>query len=400
MAFLYGYSQESDTTKKSSKFKTWYNAQLGDGLSIDKKPDKKWYENFAVKGYVQFRYNRLVQTNSDLKCEQCDKDWGGTGGFGFRRVRMSFAGEIGQRVYFSIQPDFVSGSQVVVQLKDVFFDIGIGKHNEIRFRIGQSKIPFGMENMQSSQIRLSFDRTDGLNSAGNERDLGVFFYWAPKKMREHFANALKTGLKGYGDFGLIAFGVYYGQGAAKPELNKPPHVVLRATYPFFAGSQVIEPSIQAYSGKYVVDGSQAKAVKNRTYIDQRIAASFMLYPKPFGIMAEYNFGRGPEFNPHSDSIEVQKLHGGYILFNYLIPIKKHLMYPYCRLQYYNGGKKFEQDARSYTVKELETGIEYQPFKQFEITLAYIYSQRRFEDHILPNNFQKGHLLRIQLQASF
>jgi hypothetical protein len=36
---------------------------------------------------------------------------------------------------------------------------------EYRVRIGQSKVPYGFENLQSSQNRLSLDRNDALNSA-------------------------------------------------------------------------------------------------------------------------------------------------------------------------------------------------------------------------------------------
>jgi hypothetical protein len=43
---------------------------------------------------------------------------------------------------------------------------------EYRVRIGQSKVPYGFENLQSSQNRLTLDRNDALNSAVvNERDL-------------------------------------------------------------------------------------------------------------------------------------------------------------------------------------------------------------------------------------
>ncbi len=33
---------------------------------------KKWYDNFSIRGYTQVRYNRLLETNEDLGCEQCD----------------------------------------------------------------------------------------------------------------------------------------------------------------------------------------------------------------------------------------------------------------------------------------------------------------------------------------
>jgi len=308
-------------------------AQKAEPILNEKK--KSWYETFQIRGYVQARYNRLLETNAQLKNEQGDKSWGQDGGFFLRRVRIIFYGQIHKNVYFYIQPDFASSASTTSlhfgQLRDCYMDIGIDKDNEFRFRIGQSKIPFGFENMQSSQNRLALDRNDALNSAvSNERDLGVFFYWAPKETRELFSKLVSEGYKGSGDYGVFALGAYNGQTANKPELNNRPHVVTRLTYPIKIGNQIIEPSLQAYTGKYVVAKDQlttgTKYVKDLNYIDQRVAATFIMYPKPFGIQAEYNIGKGPEFNPKTDSIESQKLQGGYVTLNYKTNYKKHLLY--------------------------------------------------------------------------
>ena len=155
--------------------------------------DLKWYDTFQIRGYMQARYNRLLETNPDLGCEQCDRSWGGESGFFFRRIRIIFFGQIHKNVYFYIQPDFASSASSTglnfTQIRDAYFDIGFDPKNEFRVRIGQSKVPFGFENMQSSQNRLPLDRNDGLNSAvSNERDMGAFFYWAPEKIRKLFAN--------------------------------------------------------------------------------------------------------------------------------------------------------------------------------------------------------------------
>ena len=153
---------------------------------------KKWFEKISIRGYAQIRYNRLLETNEDLGCEQCDKSWGKGGGIFMRRIRIIFYGQVSKNVYFYIQPDFASSATSdklnFAQLRDAYFDIGVDKDNEFRFRIGQSKVPFGFENMQSSQNRIPLDRNDALNSAlANERDLGVFFYWAPKEKRKMMA---------------------------------------------------------------------------------------------------------------------------------------------------------------------------------------------------------------------
>ncbi|WP_100614000.1 porin [Confluentibacter citreus] len=370
--------------------------------------DKEWYQEINLRGYAQLRYNGLIQTNPDLTCEQCDKSWGGDSDFFFRRIRLVFYGQIHPRVYFYIQPDFASASgsnQHFGQIRDAYVDVGLDSKNEFRFRVGQSKVPFGFENMQSSQNRLTLDRNDGLNSAvRNERDLGIFFYWAPKKIRERFSMLVKDGYKGSGDYGVLGLGVYNGQTANLEELNNKKHIVARLAYPFEIGTQIFEAGIQAYTGDYTIDSKQiSEGVQHRednTYIDQRFAVSAILYPKPFGIQAEYNFGKGPEFNKVSNSIEVQNLHGGYLTLNAMLPINKQLIYPFAKVQYYNGGKKHELDARSYEVKELELGVEWQPYKSIELVAMYTFSDRRYEDFINPDNHQVGSLLRLQFQVNF
>lgn len=371
---------------------------------------KKWYETFSIRGYVQIRYNRLFETNEKLKCEQCDRNWGEGGGFGIRRGRIILSGNLTKNVFFYIQPDFgsVTGTtQNIFQLRDAYIDLGLDKKNEFRLRFGQSKVPFGFENMQSSQNRLPLDRADALNSAvANERDLGVFFYWAPESTRTFFADAIRNNIKGSGDYGVFALGVYNGQTANRAEQNKKVHVVSRLSYPIKIGKQIIEPGIQAYTGEYVLPtdlrSANVKAVKSFEFRDERAAASFVLYPKPFGILAEYNIGRGPQYNPLKDSIEVQSLRGGYATFSMKIDGKKPDMvfYPFTRIQAYEGGKKHELDARSYNVKELELGLEWQLNKNFELTTMYTFSERRFEDSRLKNNLQKGRLLRLQVQLNF
>jgi hypothetical protein len=324
-------------------------------------------------------------------------------------MRIILFGQLSKRVYLYVQPDFASSTSTNAlnygQLRDAYFDLGLDDNNEFRFRIGQSKIPYGFENMQSSQNRLALDRNDALNSAAaNERDLGVFFYWAPKKKRELFSSLVRDGLKGSGDYGIFAIGAYNGQIANRPEANNELHYVARITMPFEYKNQIIEAGVQAYTGKYTISADQlskgVSAVSNLTYLDQRAAATFVLYPKPFGIFAEYNIGKGPQFNKNTGAIETRNLSGGYALFNYMIKVNNQLFYPFVRYQVYEGGKKHERDARSYNVKEIETGIEWQPYKTFELVVMYTTSDRRFEDYTLQNNRQRGSLLRIQAQVNF
>ncbi|QED36886.1 porin [Antarcticibacterium arcticum] len=373
---------------------------------VPPKTNLKWFETISVGGYVQARYNRLLETNPQLTCEQCDGSWGDGNGFSLRRVRLKFSGNLGDYVSFYIQPDFASsGGQHLGQLRDAYFDVSLDKNGEYRFRFGQSKVPYGFENMQSSQNRIPLDRNDALNSSiRNERELGVFFYWTPTLIQERFSMLNKLGLKGSGDYGVFGFGVFNGQTGNSPELNNKLHVVGRLSYPFLLGSQIIEPGIQAYTGQYQMptgNVSNGTMVNNDlNYLDQRVAASFILYPQPFGIQAEYNIGKGPEFNKETNSIEVTPLHGGYATLTYKTHIGNQVLFPFTRYHYYNGGKKFERDARSYEVKELEIGVEWQPVKAFELVAMYTISSRRYEDFIIRDNLQEGSLLRLQAQVNF
>jgi hypothetical protein len=389
---------QNDSTKKDIEFQV-----------VKKDKTTNWYENISIRGYSQIRYNRILETNSNLTCEQCDRSWGKEGGVFIRRMRIILFGQINKQVYFYVQPDLASSPSSdrlhFAQIRDAYVDASIDRNNEFRFRIGQSKIPFGFENLQSSQNRLPIDRADALNSAlPNERDMGAVFYWAPSEKRKLFAELVSSGLKGSGDYGVFAFGAYNGQTANSPELNNELHYVTRFSYPFKLKNQILEMGIQAYSGNFVITKSNlssgVKSKSNLNYKDQRMAATFVLYPKPFGILAEYNIGEGPRYNKNKDSVELSNLYGGFITMSYFIKKGKHNIIPYTRFQYYNGGKKTERDARSYEVNETEIGIEWQPSKQLELQAAYTISSRRYEDFVLKNNLQIGNLLRLQVQYNF
>lgn len=367
-----------------------------------------WYSKISIRGYGQIRYNRLLETNPLLQCEQCDRSWGEAGGVFIRRARVILYGQVHPRVYIYLQPDF--GSTVgtagnVGQLRDWYADIGLDSKNEFRVRIGQSKVPYSFENMQSSQNRLPLDRADATNSANaNERDLGAFLFWAPKRIRDRHKSLVNDGLKGSGDYGVLAFGVFNGQTANKAEANNGQHVVGRVSYPFMVGRQVVEPGVAAYSGRYVVTADQRSAgVRGRadwSYQDERVVTSLSIAPQPFGLLAEYNVGRGPEFNPVTDSIETQRLRGGFVTATYRVRRGAQQFLPFVRYQAYDGGKKHERDARRYEVNDLEVGLEWQPNAAFELVGEMYWGDRRFEDFQRQDNVQRGRLFRVQAQFNY
>ncbi len=354
-----------------------------------------WYEKINIRGYTQFRYNQLGVTNERLVNAQGDRSIGKNGGILIRRARVVIYGDVHEQVYVYLQPDFatvVSDQYHVPTLRDWYADISLDKKKEFRFRVGQSKVPYGFENMQSSQNRAPLDRSDALNSAvKDERDLGVFFYWAPEAIRKRFKRLVDDGLKGSGDYGVVALGAYNGQTANQKERNDTPHVVGRVTWPFQIGKQIVEIGAGGYAGKFVVKTSDDVTAPEEVR-DIRAHASFVLYPQPIGLQAEYNIGRGPELV--GDRVVERPLHGGYVM----AMAKLGDFLPYVRGVLYEGGRKFETNAPHYSTRELEMGVEWRPIPAVEATAAYVIAERTHPEPPYPQ--ESGRLLRLQVQVNY
>ncbi len=362
----------------------------------------KWYERLQLKGYAQFRYNRLMETNRNLTNPSNDKSIGNNKGFFLRRARLTLFGEVSDRVYIYIQPDFAqdagtTAGQNYFQIRDAYFDYALSDNKEWRLRTGISKVPFTFDNLQSSSNRAPLDRSDAMNTgAPNERDTGVFLMYAPTDIRKHFKDLTSNNLKGTGDYGMIALGAYNGQTLNKSEENNDLHRAVRFTYPVkLASGQYIEASLQAYEGQYAISGTN--------YYDQRSAASLIVYPQPFGFQMEYTSGQGPEYDIDSDSIKTEKLEGGYVMVNYQTNWRNQRFFPYVRYQEYDGGRKLDNGNHMIT-QDWEFGSEWQPNAALEITVAYVVSDRVVESDkagaggtTLDEN---GQLLRFQAQFNY
>ncbi len=370
--------------------------------AVDDTLSSKWYERIALRGYAHFRYNRSFETNKELKCAACDKSLGNKQGFFFRRARLVFYGDVSEKVYAYIQADYstdaTNGSSTqnnYLQLRDAYFDYHLDGKKEFRIRSGSSKVPYGFENLQSSQNRPTIDRSDAINSAlPGERDIGVFFLYAPAEVRKLYSKLSNWRLKGSGDYGVFAIGVHNGQSMNRPEKNNDLHRFARLTYPFqVTNTQILEASVQGYEGKF--NGSDDKD----TY-EERTAASLVLYPQPFGFQIEYNEGLGPEYDRFSNSITKQRLKGGYVMMNYSMDVGNDRYFPYVRYQKYEGGKKIETNATATRMHEWEIGTEWQPNNAFELTAAYMISDRATQSSQTNKAHEKGNALRLQAQFNY
>ncbi len=354
-----------------------------------------WFERLSIRGYLQFRSTSLLEKDSHDGAAKrliapADRTVKESESFGIRRGRVVLSGDATNHLYVYAQAEFhgsvgPSGGDSGLQMRDYYADISIDDKKEFRFRVGQSKVPFGFVNLQSSQNRAPLERPDALNSAcEGERDLGVYAMWAPEEKRKLLKSLVANGLKGTGDYGVITAGAYSGQGLNRSDVNGDFHYIARASCPFeLANGQIFEAGIQGYTGKFAPPASVAYRNNNAAVAapvrdaaglnDRRAAATFVWFPQPFGFEAEYMVGEGPELNMNNNTIEVQSLHGGYALVNYRIQADGMEILPFIRYSYYRGGRKFAANAPGEKVSELDIGIEFSPWKEVELTAMYTHS---------------------------
>lgn len=398
---------------------------------------ERWYEKISIRGYTQFRYSHAI--DNDLLRTPGDRSIAGNNEFFIRRARLVISGQPHERLFFYFQPSFeglIGGVEQAGVVRDLYTDLFLTQNKEWRIRAGLSKIPFGFENMQSSQNRLALDRNDALNSAApSERDLGLFLYYTPTTVRERLKRLTDSGLKGSGDYGMLGVGVYNGQGINVRDQNKNKHVVFHAMYPYeFPNGQIVQVGMDAYTGEYRVSATSVLPTttgaisplvpilqNGGNYVDERLAWHFVIFPQPFGLQGEYTIGRGPELSQDRTEVTTGKIRGGYIqlFYNYQCESFCQNIIPYVRYQEYFGGRKSEANAPRNSVREYEFGLEYRFNQALELTVAYAWSQRTSSDSstgpaaclnpvgpspvactTTPYQLHSGNLLRFQLQWNF
>jgi hypothetical protein len=387
-------------------------------------PKKNWFDRLSIRGYSQFRINEVLwdDPNGAPPDHVGDSSVGEDQSFLIRRARIILSGDVSDHMYVYIQPDFANtppGSPDATffgQLRDCYADLYFDEEKIHRLRVGQSKLPYGWENMQSSSNRIPLDRNDGLNSGTrNERDLGVFYYYTPDFAQDLFKFVLDEGLKGSGNYGLFGLGVYNGQGGAIQEENDNLHMVARLAVPFqFDDGQVMELGIQGYTGKYVVLTSPispngvgpavAPATRDGGYLDQRVAGTLVYYPQPLGFQTEWNVGRGPALNNSQTAVVDKPLYGGYAMMMYRAETKHcGVLFPFFRYHFYKGGYKTQRNAPDSFVDEWEFGLEWQFNPQMELTTQFAFTDRtntEVQSNAVSYDQFVGTLFRVQFQMNY
>ncbi len=366
--------------------------------------EKKWYDRIKIGGYTQFRQGAGLSGDFAGLASPGDKAIEKDTNFFIRRARLVFQGEVSDHLKLYMQTEFAGGT---VGVRDMYGDIYFDKKKEFRIRPGLSKIPNSFELLQSSRNRLALERADALSSGvRNERDTGIFFYWTPQHIQKRFS-FLSKGLKGSGDYGVIGFGAYTGQGINQRDKNDNLHVAARVTYPFqFSNGQIFETGVYGYTGKFVPrvgtnEGAgilSAPTFNKKGYRDERIGLHAILYPQPFGFQTEWNWGRSPQLNADMTQIESASINGGYIQAMYKIDNSWGTWIPYVKWQKYNGAEKDTTNTPYSRVRETEVGLEWQVNDQIELVAAYSNMDRTNVKTL--KHVKNANIMRFQLQWKY
>jgi hypothetical protein len=372
----------------------------------------KWYERIGLRGYTQMRYSDVLNQQGPALEVPADRSVNANESFLIRRGRFVFSGDPTSHLSLYAQADFngsTGAADYSLQMRDLYGDIWLTKDKNYRVRVGQSKVPFGWVNMQSSQNRAPFERPDALNSAvEGERDLGAALMWNNSAARQRFRDLTNLGLKGSGDYGVFALGLYSGQGLNRPDQNGNPHVVARASYPFkLASGQFVELGVQGYHGRFVsptqavtVNGASVTPTERADgVLDERVGVTAVVYPQPFGVEAEWTWGRGPQLSADSRLIDAASLHGGYVQLNYRKVNAFGTWFPFTRWQYYQGGRKFARNAPGERINEVDFGLEFAHWAELEVTGMFTHTFQRTRTGTFPYTATRD-ANRIGIQAQW
>lgn len=389
-------------------------------LSPPPRRSKPWYEKLMLRGYSQLRVNEIISGDATAPAGVSrlrsigDANLTSPNNFSFRRIRLILQGDISDNVSLYLQPDFATAisnqaanerREGFGQLRDAYVDWFPTADRSVRLRFGQSKVPFGWENLQSSSARLALDRTDGINTAvPTERDLGVVAYYTPAQVQQIWSRLAADGQKLFGNYGAFGLGLYNGQGTNRSETNNGLMFVAMATWPFALDGLGLDGQVLEVGGAIMRNRVQPElrsgGVSPTAIADNRVGVHAMLYPQPIGFQAEWNWGTGPEWDPVSRSIQAKPLTGGYVQAMARVeqsPLGPFM--PFARWQHYRGGFKAGLNAPRLETDELEVGIEFQPTPPLELTLSWGHARRREADERRSGRAE-GELLRAQLQWNY
>jgi hypothetical protein len=142
-----------------------------------------------------------------------------------------------------------------------------------------------------------------------------------------------------------------------------------------------------------------------------------MYPKPFGVQAEWRWGHTPMLNEQSVAdgdpfVANGSANGGYIQAMYKIDHFYGTWYPYFKYEQYDGGSKFDANSPHMKVSHYEFGFEYDPLPEIVLRATYdilaatnvgqtgIGGAFTGLSNNLPYGYYNGNIVRLGLQWNY
>lgn len=380
----------------------------------------RWFERININGYFQFRYTTKSNSKLDIPLDESTST-NHPQDFFFRRIRMVFQGQMSERIAFFFQAAHEGNGFRLQELElvDAYGDYFLTRDKVHRIRFGLHRVPNSFDTYRSSSQRQELGRAEAIQSgAPGERDLGLAYYWSSAVAQRRYTQ-LATYHNGPGDYGVFGIMVYNGQGRSQTEANHDKHLGAKLSYPFeLPNGRLLEMGVLGFMGEYVVQtsgsatvGTTASSVSRcRSPLrsggcpsqDKRVTAYIWTPPQPWGFMAEYTVGRGPERND-AGVIEEQELHGGYAQINYTWRYSDvGMLTPYVRYGFYHGGIK-NLAAAAADNTQWNFGLVWEPDTHLRLVSEYsIHDRLNFSEMkaALPQEKIYGQMLRFQIQWFF
>lgn len=382
----------------------------------------RWFERINVNGYFQLRYTMKDNSKLDIPLSESTST-NHPQDFFFRRIRMVFQGQMSDRLSFFFQAAHEGNGFRLQELElvDAYGDYYLTRDKVHRIRFGLHRVPNSFDTYRSSSQRQELDRAEAIQSgAPGERDLGLAYYWSPRNAQRRYTQ-LATYHNGPGDYGVFGIMVYNGQGRSQTEANHDKHLGAKLAYPFeFPNGRLLEMGVLGFMGEYVVQTSGSATVGALTSTtavsrcqsplrsggcpsqDKRVTAYVWTPPQPWGLMAEYTIGRGPERNAHG-IIEETHLYGGYVQLNYTWRYSDvGMLTPYIRYSEYHGGIKNLAAAAADNIM-WNFGLVWEPDTHLRLVSEYsIHDRLNFSEMRArqPQEEIYGQMLRFQVQWFF
>jgi len=270
-------------------------------------------------------------------------------GFRIRRARVGLKGEILKNINYSLQVD-ATKSTILLDAR-----VGISFSQQTELNFGQFKVPFSLENLTSSSLLDTINRSQTVEKLCPGRDIGAA------------GRDIGVTFNGRASWIEYSLGIFNGSGINKTDDNDQKDVAVRLVlYPVSS----LGLGLSYYDGKYSSYSGASLERRDRTGID-------MFYIQgPLSVKGEYIFARDGQFERYGWYIQ-----GGY----YLIQEKTQVIVKY---DFLNRNRDIQEDR----LEVITLGLNWFFSKKTKFQINYEYHKDRLtktNESVILAQFQAG-----------